>query len=268
MTAAYQTISLSVEAGVAQLILNRPSVLNALNHLMVEELRHAAATIAADPAARCLLITGAGRGFCAGADLAQLHDANESSNRGDALAERMSNLWNPMVRDFADLAIPIVSAVNGPAAGGGAAVALLADIVIAARSAYFVLVFGPQLGLVPDLGSTWLMPRAAGLGRAAALSFTGERIGAEAAARAGLVWRVVDDERLAGAALDVARKLAAGPTKALGLIKQALRRSWSNTLDEQVALERDLQREAGQTADFAEGVAAFQQKRQAAFKGN
>ena len=241
----YQTISLSFEGGVALLTLNRPKLLNALNLQMVEELRQATAAVAADPRARCLLITGAGRGFCAGADLDQLNDGNKARDRGDVLWENMGRHWNPMVRGLADLPIPVVSAVNGPAAGGGAGLALLADIVIAARSAYFVLVFGPQLGLVPDLGTTWSMPRTAGHERALALSLTGQRIDAEAAARAGIVWRVVDDESLAGTALNIAHKLAAGPTRALGLIKQALCQSWSNTLEAQLALECSSQREIG-----------------------
>jgi 2-(1,2-epoxy-1,2-dihydrophenyl)acetyl-CoA isomerase len=265
---SYQTISLSLEDGVALLTLNRPKVLNALNQQMVEELRHATAEIAADRQARCLLMTGAGRAFCAGADLDQLDEANKAENRGEALWEDMNRRWNPMVRGIAELGIPVISAVNGPAAGGGAGFALLADIVIAARSAYFVLVFGPQLGLVPDLGTTWSMPRAAGHERALALSLTGQRIDAEAALRAGIVWRVVDDESLASTALGLAHKLAAGPTKALGLIKQALRQSWGNGLEAQLDLERDYQRVAGQSADFAEGVAAFLQKRPATFKGN
>jgi 2-(1,2-epoxy-1,2-dihydrophenyl)acetyl-CoA isomerase len=264
----YSTIVLAVESGVARLTLNRPKVLNALNQQMIGEIRHATAEIGTRSDVRCLLLTGAGRGFCAGADLAELRASAAGKDRGDVLAEQMGAMWNPLVRGLADLAIPVVSAVNGPAVGGGAGIALAADIVVAGRSAYFTLVFGPQLGLVPDLGSTWLMPRLVGGGRAAAFSLTGERIDAATALRSGLIWRVVDDDRLAGEALAVASKLADGPTKGLSLIKGALRRSWENDLAQQLALERDSQRNAGRTADFAEGVAAFLQKRQPVFRGH
>jgi 2-(1,2-epoxy-1,2-dihydrophenyl)acetyl-CoA isomerase len=217
---------------------------------------------------RCLLLTGAGRGFCAGADLTEMQASTDRQDRGEALSTSMDAMWNPLMRGLADLAIPVVSAVNGPAVGGGAGIALIADIVLAARSAYFALVFGPQLGLVPDLGSTWLMSRLVGGATAMGLSLSGERIGADAAWRSGLVWSVHDDDRLAREALIIAGKLANGPTKGLSLIKRALRHSWESDLEQQLALECDSQRSAGRTADFAEGVAAFLQKRQPVFRGH
>ena len=262
------SIAVAYQGNMARLTLNRPERLNAINQPMITELRQAFRDIAARHEIRCLLLTGAGRGFCAGADLAEpggLQAPGEDT--GDLIARRMDETWNPMMRELAALPIPVVVAVNGPAAGGGVGLALTGDIVLAARSAYFALVFGPQLGLVPDLGSSWLVPHLAGLGRAAALSLTGERLSAERAAEMGLIWRCHEDAALLAEAEGLAERLSQGPTAGLKLIKQALAASWRHGLSEQLALERALQREAGLTADFAEGVRAFMGKRQPSFKG-
>jgi len=264
----YTTIQLASTGGVATITLNRPQRLNALNAVMIGELRHALKAVTDSPALRCLLLTGTGRGFCAGADLVEPGGTSASGrDTGDVIAERMDAMWNPLMRDLAALPIPVVVAVNGPAAGGGVGLALTGDIVIAAKSAYFAMVFGPQLGLVPDLGSSWLVPHLAGLGRAAALALTGERFSAKAAAATGLIWRCTEDAALLPEATRIAERLSRGPTAGLKLIKQALAQSWQNSLEQQLGLERELQRQAGDTADFVEGVAAFQAKRQPIFKG-
>ena len=262
------SVLLSAEGALARITLNRPDVLNAMNPEMVGALREAVATVAARPDWRALLITGAGRGFCAGADLAAPKDEpRPGEDMGDVVGRRMDEMWNPMVRDLAALSIPVVVAVNGVAAGGGVGLALSGDIVLAAESAAFVLVFGPKLGLVPDLGASWFLPHSVGRAMASGLCLTGERLSARDAERAGLVWRTLPDDALMAEAEAIARKLAAGPSRGLSLIKQALKASPIHDLDAQLALECRLQREAGQTEDFAEGVAAFLAKRQPAFTG-
>jgi 2-(1,2-epoxy-1,2-dihydrophenyl)acetyl-CoA isomerase len=246
------------------LTLNRPDKLNVFNEAMHAELARALDRVEADSTIRAVLLTGAGRGFCAGQDL-----GDRVMGEGDAppdLGATLDRWYNPLVRRICRLECPVVCAVNGVAAGAGANLALNCDIVLAARSAKFMEPFC-KLGLVPDAGGTYILPRLVGAARARGLALLGETLSAEQAEAWGLIWRVVDDERLMDEALALARKLATQPTKGLGLIKRALLASASNSVDAQLDLERDLQREAGRTEDYREGVSAFMEKRPATFKG-
>jgi 2-(1,2-epoxy-1,2-dihydrophenyl)acetyl-CoA isomerase len=246
-------------AAVATVTLNRPESLNALNAAMVDELRAAVESLAGS-GARCLLLTGEGRGFSSGADLAA--GGGLPADAGLALEKH----FNPLVEALFALDIPMVAAVNGPAAGAGCSLALAADIVIAARSAYFLQAF-VNIGLIPDAGATWLLPRLAGRARAMEMMMLGERIPAEQALDWGMIARVVDDEDLASEAVALATRLAQGPTVALGLIRRLARDSAQLALDEALAAERAAQRRAGETADFRSAVLAFLQKRQPGFDG-
>lgn len=260
---AWETIVFEASDGVATLTLNRPDRLNSLNARMHEEIAAVLGTVESDAAIRALLITGAGRGFCAGQDL-NLRDASATGDFDAGAA--LERYYNPLIRRLRALEKPIVAAVNGPAAGAGANIAFACDIVIAARSASFLQAFC-RLGLVPDAGGTWFLPRLAGSARAMGMALLGEPLPAEMAAQWGLIWKVVDDDKLVDEARGLARKLAQGPTVGLGLIKQALNRSLANDLDAQLDVERDLQRVAARSEDFREGVAAFLEKRPAKFKG-
>jgi 2-(1,2-epoxy-1,2-dihydrophenyl)acetyl-CoA isomerase len=260
---AWETIIFEASEGVATLTLNRPDRLNSLNARMHEEIAAVLGSVESDPAIRALLVTGAGRGFCAGQDL-NLRDAGATGDFDAGAA--LERYYNPLIRRLRALAKPIVAAVNGPAAGAGANIAFACDIVIAARSASFLQAFC-RLGLVPDAGGTWFLPRLAGSARAMGMAMLGEPLSAESAAQWGLVWKMVDDDKLMAEARGFAAKLAQGPTAGLGLIKQALNRSLANSLDAQLDVERDLQRLAACSEDFKEGVAAFLEKRPAKFKG-
>src|SRR5687767_13117359 len=255
------SILVSCDAGVLSVTLNRPDKLNAFNPEMHKLLRDALERAIDDAGVRAVLLTGAGRAFCAGQDL--------SERSGDApidLSVSLGSNYNPLVRRLRALPKPIVCAVNGVAAGAGANIALACDIVIAARSASFVQSFA-KLGLVPDSGGTYFLPRLVGTARAMGLALLCERLSAEDAERWGLIWKVVDDATLADEAMALARGLAAGPTKGYGLIKKAMYASPGNLLDAQLDLERDLQREAGFSEDYKEGVKAFMQKRAPTYKG-
>jgi 2-(1,2-epoxy-1,2-dihydrophenyl)acetyl-CoA isomerase len=261
---AYENINLERAGGVATLTLNRPDKLNAFNPAMHEDIKAALDEVEGDAGIRALLLTGAGRAFCAGADLTGRRRAP-----GDPPPDTgafLDKYYNPLIRRLTFMAIPVVCAVNGVAAGAGANVALACDIVLAARSASFIQAF-VRIGLIPDAGGTWHLPRLIGRARARALMMTAEPLAAETAAEWGLIWRCVDDEALMEEAHSLAADLAAKPTRALAAMKQALGESAANSLAEQLDLERDLQREMGKTEDFLEGVTAFFEKRKPDFKG-
>jgi 2-(1,2-epoxy-1,2-dihydrophenyl)acetyl-CoA isomerase len=256
----YEHIQADVTAAsVGAITLHRPDSLNALTSQMLDELREAVTRLPGE-GARCLLITGAGRGFSSGADLASGGGLPEDV--GLALEQH----FNPLMEAIAAAPVPVVAAVNGPAAGAGASLALMADIVIAARSAYFLQAF-VNIGLVPDAGATWLLPRLAGRARAMEMMMLGERIPADKAAEWGMVSRVVEDEFLAEEATLLATTLARGPTRALGLIRRLARDAEQLSLTDALAAERVAQREAGETEDFKRAVFAFLQKRQPTFEG-
>jgi 2-(1,2-epoxy-1,2-dihydrophenyl)acetyl-CoA isomerase len=258
------TVLSTVADGVATITLNRPDKLNAFNEAMHGELSGILDRIEADSSIRALLLTGAGRAFCAGQDL-----GDRVMGAGDAppdLGDTLERLYNPLVRRICRLERPVVCAVNGVAAGAGANLALNCDLVLAARSARFMEPFC-RLGLVPDAGGTYILPRLVGPARARGLALLGEPLPAEQAEAWGLIWRVVDDDRLMDEASALARHLATQATRGLGLIKRALLASATNSLDQQLDLERDLQRAAGRSEDYAEGVRAFLAKRPPVFKG-
>ena len=257
-------VLVSLDAGVLTVTLNRPDKLNAFVPDMHRELRAALERAKDEAAIRAVLLTGAGRGFCAGQDLSERNVAPGSAPID--LSVSLGSNYNPLVRRLRELPKPVVCAVNGVAAGAGANLALACDLVIAARSASFVQSF-TRIGLVPDSGGTYFLPRLVGSARAMGLALLGDQLSAEDAERWGLIWKVVDDSRIMEEAMAVAKKLAAGPTKGYGLIKKALYASPGNSLDAQLDLERDLQREAGFSEDYREGVAAFMQKRGPQFKG-
>jgi 2-(1,2-epoxy-1,2-dihydrophenyl)acetyl-CoA isomerase len=251
-----------LEGGVLTLTLNRPARLNALSSALTQALLAAIGRAAAEADCRSVLVTGAGRGFCAGADLVDRAIA-PGGVRPD-LGQALDKGLNPLIRAIRDLPKPVVCAVNGPAAGAGASLAFACDIVLAAKSAQFLQAFA-RIGLIPDAGGTFILPRLVGEARARALMMLAEPIGAEQAQASGMIYRAVADEDLMGEARTLAERLAAGATHALGLIKRALAASPGNGLDAQLDLERDLQRVAGRGDEFVEGVRAFLEKRPANF---
>ena len=258
-----EPVLVSLEASVLRITLNRPEKLNAFNLDLHQGLAAAMTRAESESAVRCVLITGAGRGFCAGADLTQRDMKSEAPID---LGAGLDAWYNPLVKRMRALPKPIVCAVNGVAAGAGANFALACDIVFAARSASFIQAF-IKIGLVPDCGGTYFLPRLAGMQRAMALAMTGDRLSAEDAERFGLIWKCVDDAQLGPETERFTRALAGGPTRSLGLVKKALYDSEGNSLAAQLDLERDLQREAANSEDFREGVSAFKEKRPAKFTG-
>ena len=249
--------------GVATITLNRPEVLNSCNQAMVAELRDAFAAAATDDGTRAVLLTGAGRAFCAGQDLAEAvpPDGKPMPDIGDIVEG-----YNELILAMRGLEKPVVCAVNGVAAGAGANIALACDFVLAADSASFIQAFA-KIGLIPDNGGTFFLPRLVGMARATQLAMLADRVTAQQAVDWGMIYTVVPGAELLEKALGLARTLATQPTQGLGLIKRALNASWHNDLEDQLALEAELQRAAGRTADYLEGVRAFQQKRAPVFLG-
>jgi 2-(1,2-epoxy-1,2-dihydrophenyl)acetyl-CoA isomerase len=246
-------------AAVTTITLARPDRLNALSAKTVDELRTAVET-AGRSGARCVLLTGEGRGFSSGADLAG------GGGLPDDVGAALEAHFNPLIEALFDLPIPVVAAVNGPAAGAGCSLALCADVVVAARSAYFLQAF-VNIGLIPDAGATWILPRLVGRARAMEMMMLGERIPAGQALEWGMISRVVDDEHLASEAVALATRLAQGPTVALGLIRRLAREAQHLPLSEALAAERIAQRDAGRSEDFKAGVTAFLHKRPPRYDG-
>ncbi len=260
----YENILFSTEDGIARLTLNRPDRLNSFNDAMHAEVRDALERVKADTTARVLLLTGAGRGFCAGQDL-----SDRAVSPGEApvdLGASIERNYKPLILGLRALPLPVICAVNGVAAGAGANIALACDVVIAARSASFIQAFA-KIGLIPDSGGTYFLPRLVGSARAMGLALFGDKLSAEDAAQWGLIWQCVDDGQLQSVVDKLLEQFARAPTRGLAAIKHALQASSANTLAEQLDLERDLQRALGASDDYREGVAAFMAKRPPNFTG-
>jgi 2-(1,2-epoxy-1,2-dihydrophenyl)acetyl-CoA isomerase len=259
----YHHIKVEVKDGVQLVILNRPEVLNSFHLPMARELQDALGVAAADEHIRAVLLTGEGRGFCAGQDLAAV---NIDSEPKDDLGATVRAQYNPIIRAIRRLEKPVVCAVNGVAAGAGANIAFACDLVFASTEASFIQSFS-RIGLIPDSGGTFFLPRLVGVARATGLALLGGKVGAAQAKEWGLIWETCEPAALMPRAMEMAASLATQPTRGFGLTKQAFNESLVNDLDAQLDLEADLQAEAGRTADFAEGVAAFRAKRSPVFRG-
>ncbi len=257
---AYETIDFKTDDRIARITLNRPDRLNSFNVQMHAEVRDALDSLGD---ARVVVLTGAGRGFCAGQDL---NDRAVGSDQPVDLGATVETCWNPLIRTLAALPQPIIARVNGVAAGAGANIALACDLVVAAKSARFIQSFS-GIGLIPDSGGTWVLPRLVGQARALGLALTGEPLPAETAAEWGLIWKAVDDDALDAEVDALAAKLASLPPLGLAAIKEMIRSTWSRTLDQELDLQRDAIRRLGHTEDYREGVAAFLEKRPAKFTG-
>jgi 2-(1,2-epoxy-1,2-dihydrophenyl)acetyl-CoA isomerase len=261
---SYENILFEIQDGIARLTLNRPGKLNSFTVAMHLEVRAALEQVKADPSVRVLVLTGAGRGFCAGQDLGDRAVAPGAATVD--LGASVEKYYAPLVLALRNLPVPVICAVNGVAAGAGANLAFAADIVIAARSASFVEAFC-RLGLIPDTGGTYFLPRLIGSARAMGLALLGEKLSAERAESWGLIWKCVADDVFSAEVDNLAKHFAAAPTKGLARTKQALYASPANTLEQQLDLERDFMRELGHSQDYREGVAAFTEKRAPKFQG-
>ena len=260
----YDTILFELIGGVARLTFNRPDKLNSFTAAMHGEVADALGHVTAANGARVLLISGAGRGFCAGQDLNDR--AVAPGGAAVDLGSSVERYYNPLIRTLTSLDVPVICAVNGVAAGAGANIALACDIVLAARSAKFILSFA-AIGLIPDSGGTWHLPRHIGLPRAMGMALTGDPIAAEKAEQWGLIWKCVDDDALGDQAQALVARFAAGPTLGLAATKHAIRESTLKSLDDALDHERDLMRRLGNSGDYREGVAAFIEKRKPTFTG-
>lgn len=263
---SYETIRLEVANGIARLTLSRPDKLNSFTEAMHAELRDALDRVHQDKAARVLVLTGAGRAFCAGQDLADRGVQLSNDGPPPNLGETVENHYKPLVLRLANLRVPTLAAVNGIAAGAGASLALACDLVIAACSAYFMLAFS-KVGLIPDTGGTWFLPQRIGMARAMGLALTAEKLPAEKAAEWGLIWRCVADEEFATTIDQAAAALAAAPTRALVRTRQAMHAAPTHTLEQQLSMEACFMRELGASPNYAEGVRAFLGKRVPNFSG-
>ncbi|HVV93940.1 MAG TPA: enoyl-CoA hydratase-related protein [Hyphomicrobiales bacterium] len=260
----------TVTDGIATVTLNRPDVLNALDRAITAKLRETVERLGSDPAVKVMLMTGAGRAFCAGADLrdpGRMQVDATPEERSQHVRARLDDDINPLMRALYAFPRPKVMAVNGPAVGGGAAIALTGDIVLAARSAYFSFPFTPSLGIMPDMGASWQLVRRLGRARATGLALLGDRLPAEQAEAWGLIWKTVDDDVLLGEANTLAQRLCAGPQKAMETLSLCLDAAASNSFDRQLDVERDFQGGMMATEDFVEAVTAFREKRPPRFKG-
>ena len=257
---AYETIDFKAENSIARITLNRPDRLNSFNLKMHEEVRDALSRLAD---IRVVIIAGSGRGFCAGQDL---NERSVAPDEQTDLGETVEHFWNPLVRKLVSLPQPVIAAVNGVAAGAGANIALACDLVVAAKSAKFIQSFA-AIGLIPDSGGTWVLPRLVGQARALGLALTGDPISASEAAQWGLIWKAVEDEELDREVELIARQLALLPPLGLGAIKQMIRTSWQYSLDEELDRQAGTMRRLGFSEDYREGVAAFLEKRKGIFTG-
>lgn len=262
---AFENISLAIDKGVARLTFNRPDKLNSFTEAMHAEVRQALDQIQNDAAARVLVISGAGRGFCAGQDLADPAMASSVATPTDlgAVVERN---YKPLILRLANLRVPTLAAINGVAAGAGVSIALACDLVVATKSASFMQAFS-KIGLIPDTGGTWFLPQRVGMARAVGLAMLAEKISAQQAHEWGLIWRCVEDQEFSAEIDALATQLAAMPTKALVRIRQAMQAAPSHTLEQQLSMEAGFMRELGWSADYAEGVKAFMEKRSPRFTG-
>ncbi|MBL6749608.1 MAG: 2-(1,2-epoxy-1,2-dihydrophenyl)acetyl-CoA isomerase [Nevskia sp.] len=261
---SYENLLYSVDAGIARITLNRPDKLNSFTVKMHEELRDALAQVRESDTVRVLLLTGAGRGFCAGQDLGDR--AVAPGGKPVDLGNSIENYYGPLIKSLRALPLPVVCAVNGVAAGAGANLALAADIVVATKSASFIEPFC-KLGLIPDTGGTYFLPRLVGTARAMGLAMLGDKLSAEQAQSWGLIWKCIDDAAFQQEVETLLKGLAVAPTKGLARTKQAIYASPSNSFEQQVDLERDYMRELGFSEDYREGVAAFLAKRAPNFTG-
>jgi 2-(1,2-epoxy-1,2-dihydrophenyl)acetyl-CoA isomerase len=263
----FDTLLFERREGIAHVTLNRPERLNALNSALLTDLRTAAEAIDSDHDIRAVVLSASGRAFCSGADLMGDLLGDQQRSLGENIGAGLREYFNPMVNAWYQLRVPVVVAVNGVAAGAGVSLALVGDIVLAARSATFLQLFAPKLGLMPDLGSTFHLPRLVGTARAKGLALLGDALSAADAASWGLIWACVDDAALHTQAESIARRFATGPTQAFQRIKAVFNTELPRTLAEQLGLEAAAQAELGDTLDFAEGVQAFRQKRAPNFTG-